>query len=274
MRLKLAYSTCPNDTFMFHAMVHHLIDTGSYKFDISLHDIEELNKQAEQTINDITKISFNAFGQLSNHYQMLSSGAALGFGNGPLIISKHKIYPDELSHVRIAIPGSNTTANLLLSILYPQATNKKSYLFSDIEEAVLSNEADAGLIIHETRFSYQKRGLLKVVDLGKVWEEKYHLPLPLGGIAIRRDLNEKIKTDIEKLIADSVKYAFKNPGTSADYVKKYAQDISEEVMQKHINLYVNKYSIDIKKDGKKAIQELTAKAAELNKLKLTQPIFL
>jgi 1,4-dihydroxy-6-naphthoate synthase len=274
MKLKLAFSTCPNDTYMFHAMTHHLIDTGAYKFDISLHDIEELNEQAEHTINDITKISFNAFGQLSNKFQMLSSGAALGFGNGPLIISKHKIYPDELNDVTIAIPGLKTTANLLLTILYPQVTNKITYLFSDIEEAVHSNETDAGLIIHETRFSYHKRGLQKVADLGEVWEKKYNLPLPLGGIAIRRDLDEKIKTDIEKIIAESVRFAFNNPKASVNYIKKHAQDINEEVIQKHINLYVNKYSIDIKEDGKKAIQELTTKAAQLNNLKLTQPIFL
>jgi 1,4-dihydroxy-6-naphthoate synthase len=274
MKLKLAFSTCPNDTFMFHALVHNLIDTGNYSFDITLGDIEELNEQAVQQLNDISKISFNAYGQLTNQYQILNSGAALGFGNGPLIISKHKIYPDELADVKMAIPGFKTTANLLLSILYPEVKNKKDYLFSDIEEAVLSNEADAGLIIHETRFSYHLRGLKKVVDLGEIWEEKIKLPLPLGGIAIRRDLSEQVKKDIQKLVSDSVKYAMENPQASAEYVKNYARDLNDGVIRKHIELYVNEYSINFKPDGKSAIEFLVQKASEVTNNKITQPIFL
>ena len=273
MKLKLAYSTCPNDTFMFHALVHKLIDTGNYSFEVNLADIEELNEQAEQQINDITKLSFNAFGQLTTHYQLLSSGAALGFGNGPLIISKHKIYPDELADVSIAIPGFKTTANLLLSILFPKAKNKKAYLFSDIEEAVLSNETDAGLIIHETRFSYQKRGLKKVADLGEVWEEKLQLPLPLGGIAIRREIDDKVKSDIEKLLAESIKFAYSNPKKSSNYIKQYARDLDDDVIRKHIELYVNDYSINIKEEGKSAIKYLVKKSTELKNQIITQPIF-
>lgn len=273
MKLKLAYSTCPNDTFMFHALVHKLIDSGEYSFEVNLSDIEELNEQASQQINDISKISFNAYGQLTNSYQILNSGAALGFGNGPLIISKHKIYPDELADVKMAIPGFKTTANLLVTILFPEVKNKKAYLFSDIEEAVLSGEADAGLIIHETRFSYHKKGLLKIADLGEVWEAKINLPLPLGGIAIRRDLNDQVKQDIQKLISDSVKYAMANPKTSADYVKNYARDLNDDVIHQHIDLYVNDYSINFKSNGKSAIEFLVKKAAEINGNEINQSIF-
>lgn len=274
MKLKLAFSTCPNDTFMFHAMVHKLVHTGNYNFEINLMDIEELNEQAAQQINDISKISINAYGQLSEHYQLLSSGAALGFGNGPLIISKHKIYPDELADAKMAIPGFKTTANLLLESLFPEVQNKKAYLFSDIEEAVLSGETDAGLIIHETRFSFHKKGLLKVADLGEVWEEKIKLPLPLGGIAIRRDLDKNVKEDIQSILAQSVKFAMINPKASLPYVKNHAQDLDEEVMKQHIDLYVNDYSINIKSDGKSAIEYLVKEAARINQKQLTQPIFL
>jgi 1,4-dihydroxy-6-naphthoate synthase len=274
MKLKLAFSTCPNDTFMFHAMVHKLINTSKYDFEITLCDIEELNEQASQQINDISKISFNAYGQLTQHYQLLSSGAALGFGNGPLIISKHKIYHDELADVKMAIPGFKTTANLLLETLFPEVKNKKAYLFSDIEDAVLSGEADAGLIIHETRFSFHKKGLLKVADLGEVWGEKMKLPLPLGGIVIRRDLDTETKNNIQQMLAESVKFAMKNPKASIPYVKNYARDLDEKVIQQHIELYVNDYSIDIKPDGKSAIEHLVNQAARINQKQITQPIFI
>ncbi len=274
MTLSLAFSTCPNDTFMFEALVNKRIDTAGFEFDVNLADIEELNKQASEQINDITKISINAFASLTEHYQLLNSGAALGFGNGPLIISKHKIYPDELHDARIAIPGENTTANLLMKILFPQAKNKKTYLFSDIEEAVLSGETDAGLIIHETRFSYHKKGLQKVADLGEIWEEKIKLPLPLGGIAIRRALPEKVKQQIQNQLKASVQFALNNPAASLTYVKSHAKDLDEQVIKQHINLYVNEYSIACKSDGQSAIEYLLKQAAQIKDHSITKPVFL
>lgn len=274
MKIKLAYSTCPNDTFMFDALVHKRINTGNFQFDVNLADIEELNKQASEQINDVTKISFNAFASLTSHFQLLSSGSAMGFGNGPLIISKHKIYPDELHDVSIAIPGEQTTANLLLSILFPDIRNKKVYLFSDIEEVVLAGETDAGLIIHETRFSYHKKGLFKVADLGEMWEEKVKKPLPLGGIAIRRSLPGEIKLQIQKMIQESVEFAIRKPAASLDYVKKYARELDDRVIRQHIDLYVNEYSIHCRKEGREAIAYLVTEAAKIKNLKPENKLFI
>ncbi len=274
MNLKLAFSTCPNDTFMFDGLVHQRIDTKGYSFDVEMADIEELNLQASQGENDITKISFNAFAQYTQQYQMLTSGAALGFGNGPLVISKHKIYPDELHDVKIGIPGEKTTANLLLNILFPNVQNKKVYLFSDIEDAVLGCEIDAGLIIHESRFSYKKKGLKKVVDMGELWAKEKKLPLPLGGIAIKRDLDDAVKTDIQDLIADSVDFALKNPKISYEFVKKHARELDDSVISRHIDLYVNRYSINCQSDGREAIEFLVGEAAVLNQKPLHKSIFI
>ncbi|MFO7863839.1 MAG: 1,4-dihydroxy-6-naphthoate synthase [Salinivirgaceae bacterium] len=274
MKLSLAISTCPNDTFMFDALIHKRIDTKGLSFDLQMADIEELNGMTADQLNDITKISFFAFSKLTAHYQMLRSGAAIGFGNGPLIISKHKIYADELSQARIAIPGENTTANLLLNVLFPESVDKKSYLFSDIEEAVLSGEVDAGLIIHETRFSYHKKGLKKVADLGELWEQKMQLPLPLGGIAIRRSLPDDVKQTIERLISDSIRFAFQNPKASYDFVKKHARDLHDEVIKKHIDMYVNNYSIHCMDQGQQAMEFIIDQATKKRKTKPVQPVFI
>ncbi|MDA3868296.1 MAG: 1,4-dihydroxy-6-naphthoate synthase [Salinivirgaceae bacterium] len=274
MKLSLAISTCPNDTFMFDALIHKRIDTRGLSFDLQMADIEELNVMAADQVNDITKISFFAFSKLTAHYQMLRSGAAIGFGNGPLIISKHKIYPNELHEARIAIPGENTTANLLLNVLFPESIKKKSYLFSDIEEAVLSGEADAGLIIHETRFSYHKKGLKKVADLGQLWEQKMNLPLPLGGIAIRRSLPDDVKQTVEQLIGDSIKFAFQNPKASYDFVKKHARDLHDEVIRKHIDMYVNNFSIHCMDEGQQAMEFIINEAIKKQSTQPKQPIFL
>ena len=169
-KISLGFSTCPNDTFIFDAMVHQKIDTEGLEFEVILGDVEELNNKALKNELDVTKISYHAFSKIAENYLLLDSGSALGYKNGPLLISKHKIYSDEVNDVKIAIPGANTTANLLLSIAFPNAKNKKEYLFSDIEEVVLSGEMDAGLIIHENRFTYEKKGLKKIIDLGEFWE--------------------------------------------------------------------------------------------------------
>ncbi|MEE4196819.1 MAG: 1,4-dihydroxy-6-naphthoate synthase [Bacteroidales bacterium] len=274
-KITLGYSTCPNDTFIFDAMVHHKIDTEGLAFDVILGDVEELNSQAAAKLLDVTKVSYHAYAKIADSYYILDAGSALGKNNGPILISKHKIYPDELKEVKIAIPGYHTTANLLLSIAYPKANNKKPYLFSEIEEVVLSGEIDAGLIIHENRFTYLKRGLQKIVDLGEYWEETMNLPIPLGGIVVKRDLETELVYKINRIMKRSVAYAFENPKSAYPYIKKYAQEMEEEIMYKHIELYVNNYTLDLGKDGKNAIRSLYEKASSLGLIPpLNQQIFL
>jgi 1,4-dihydroxy-6-naphthoate synthase len=196
MKLTLGFSPCPNDTFIFEAMVHGRIDTEGTEFDWFLADVEELNRRAMDGSVDITKMSFHAYALTATNYLILDSGSALGRGNGPLVVSKRRIWPDELHDAVIAIPGQNTTANLLFSIFWPAANKKREYLFSDIPEAVLSGEADAGVIIHETRFTYRSLGLQKVADTGELWEEMTGLPLPLGGIVINRRIDTETPSKI------------------------------------------------------------------------------
>jgi 1,4-dihydroxy-6-naphthoate synthase len=262
MDLTLGFSTCPNDTFIFDAMVNGRIDTEGLRFELHLADVEELNRLAFSTSLDITKVSYHAFAYLSASYQLLTAGSALGFNNGPLLISKHKIYPDELSGLRIAIPGKYTTANLLLSIAYPDLKNKIEYLFSDIEEVILSGEADAGVIIHENRFTYRAKGLRKIIDLGEYWDQLTGLPIPLGGIIIKRSLPKEIRLKVNRIMKRSVEHALQNPNDSLPYVKKHAQSMDENVMRKHIQLYVNDFTVDLGMKGREAITTLYDKSVQ------------
>ena len=262
MNLSLGFSTCPNDTFVFDAMVNGRIDTEGLKFDLHLADVEELNQLAFAATLDVTKVSYHAFACLSANYQLLTSGSALGFGCGPLLISKHKIYPDELEELKIAIPGKYTTANLLLSIAWPNLRHKKEYLFSDIEEVILSGEADAGVIIHENRFTYQEKGLRKIIDLGEYWEGLTGLPIPLGGIIAKRELSHEIRLKINRVLRRSVEYAFERPNESLPFVKQHAQAMEESVMCSHIELYVNDFTVDLGEKGREAIQVLYDKSVE------------
>ncbi|MBU8893311.1 MAG: 1,4-dihydroxy-6-naphthoate synthase [Bacteroidales bacterium] len=274
-KISLGFSTCPNDTFIFDALVHHKIDTEGLDFDVVLGDVEELNNKALNSELDVTKISYYAYSKIAANYLLLDSGSALGYKNGPLLISKRKIYPDELNDVKIAIPGLNTTANLLLGIAFPDAKNKKEYLFSEIEDVILSNEADAGLIIHENRFTYEKKGLKKIIDLGEYWEKETGLPIPLGGIAVNRNLNHELQLKINRVLKHSVEFAFENPKSAYPYIKQYAQEMDEEVMYKHIELYVNDFTKDLGIDGRKAIEVLYEKAISLRILPgLNKQIFL
>ncbi|MFP4023065.1 MAG: menaquinone biosynthesis family protein [Thiohalospira sp.] len=274
-KISLGYSTCPNDTFIFDAMIHHKVDTEGLDFTVFLGDVEELNKKAFEQALDVSKISYHAYTKIASNYCLLDSGSALGKNNGPILISKHKIYPDEVNDIKIAIPGVNTTANLLLSIAYPEAKIKKEYLFSDIEDVVLSGETDAGLIIHENRFTYKRKGLKKIIDLGEFWEKETQLPIPLGGIAISRNLPLDIQLKINRILRKSVEFAFENPKSAYPYIKKHAQEMDEEVMYKHIELYVNNYTIDLGNEGKEAIKALYEKAKSLGIIKeMNQQIFL
>lgn len=262
MNLTLGFSTCPNDTFIFDAMINGRIDTEGMRFDVHLADVEELNRLAFSASIDVTKVSYHAFAYLSEAYQLLTSGSALGFGNGPLLISKHKIYPDELKDLKIAIPGKYTTANLLLSLAYPHLNQKKEYLFSDIEEVILTGETDAGLIIHENRFTYQAKGLKKIVDLGEWWDQFTGLPIPLGGIIIKRNLPQEIRIKVNRVLRRSVEYALANPNDSLPFVRQHAQSMDEEVMRNHIQLYVNDFTVDLGTKGREAITTLYEKSIE------------
>lgn len=274
MTLTLGFSTCPNDTFIFDAMVHGRIDTEGLEFSVNMADVEELNNLAFKGGIDITKLSYHAYASIVDSYILLNSGSALGYKNGPLLISRHKIYPDEVIDLKIAIPGANTTANLLLSIAFPNVKQKKEYLFSLIEEVVLSGEMDAGLIIHENRFTYQKKGLKKIMDLGEHWESLTGMPIPLGGIVVNRKLPIAIQQKVDRVMKRSVEFAFENPKISNPFVKQYAQAMEDSVLQSHIDLYVNEFTRDLGQMGRRAIHVLYDKSAEKGIIpKLREDIF-
>lgn len=255
-KLSIGFSPCPNDTFIFDALVHHKIDTEGLDFDVYLGDVENLNQKAFNNELDITKISYHAFGYITDYYALLNSGSALGKGCGPLLITKDASNTHDLKSTKIAIPGKYTTANFLLSIAHPEATNKTEFLFSDIENAVLNSEVDAGLIIHENRFTYQEKGLKKIIDLGEYWEQTTGTLIPLGGIIIKRNLSKEIIEKVNRLIRKSIEFAFNNPDEPLNYMKKHSQEMDEVVMRQHIDLYVNKYSIDLGIEGKDAITQM------------------
>ncbi len=262
MDLTLGFSTCPNDTFIFDAMIHGKVDTEGLQFDILMADVEELNRNAFAEKIDITKLSYHAFAYIANSYKLLTSGSALGYKNGPLLISKRKIDPDEISDLKVAIPGKFTTANLLFSIVFPQVKEKREYLFSDIEDAILDGEVDAGVIIHENRFTYEKKGLKKIVDLGEDWEEKTKNPIPLGGIVIHRKFDNEIHRKVNRVLKRSVEFALQNPESGYQFIKKYAQELEDEVIRKHIGLYVNNFTVELGKTGKNAVKTLYDRAVK------------
>ena len=274
MQLKIGFSPCPNDTFMFDAMINRRIQTEGLSFLLEMADIEKLNQHALAGEFDILKISYAIYSQVSENYQILNSGSALGYANGPLLVSKAKIYPDEVEHLHVAIPGANTTANLLLTIAYPNVKKKTEYLFSDIEEVVLSGETDAGLLIHENRFTYEAKGLKKIVDLGTWWEEQTKMPIPLGGIMVKRSLPQKIKETINRVLSNSISHAFEHPNEAMGFIREHAQSMHSDVIYRHIDLYVNEYSLNLGEKGRKAIEFLFSKGSGIKKMnQLTQPIF-
>lgn len=252
MKLSLGFSSCPNDTFMFDAMVNQRIP-HKYQWNLHMADIKQLNEMAMEAQLDITKLSFNAFAQVLDDYELLNAGSALGWGVGPLLICKADPQLINLETAKIAIPGLHTTANFLLDFAFPQAAKKKVMLFSEVEDAVLNGEVDCGVIIHENRFTYQSKGLNKMMDLGTHWEGETGHPIPLGGIVIRRSLPIIVKHEIQDLMHASVQYAMDHPTASNQYVIQHAQEMDPDVTQKHIELYVNDYSLGLKEEGKEAI---------------------
>lgn len=254
MRLTLGLSSCPNDTFIFDALIHHKIDTEDLEFDAVFGDIEHLNRWALEGKLDITKLSYNAFMYCTNEYILLDSGSALGRNCGPLFIKKKET--TLLENSNIAIPGKYTTANMLLSFAYPDYKNKVEILFSDIEQKIIDDEIDGGVIIHENRFTYQDKGLIKIRDLGEFWEERTLLPIPLGGVVVNRRHPFAIQKKVEKLLRKSVEYAFDNRGSSIDFIKHHSQEIQGDVIDAHIRLYVNEFSISLGRQGKLSIERM------------------
>jgi 1,4-dihydroxy-6-naphthoate synthase len=237
-------------------------------------DIEELNRHAFAAEIDITKISYHAYTYLSDSYLLLNSGSTLGFQNGPVIISKSKVYPDEIKNLKIAIPGKHTTANLLLSIAYPEHKNRKEYLISDIEEVVLSGEMDAGVIIPESQYTYPQKGLKKVVDLGEFWETKTGLAIPLRGIVVNRKFPAEIQRKIDRIMKRSIKFALENPKASCPFVKHHAQEMDDTVLESHLKLFVNDFTSELGEEGQKAIKTLFSEATKLGVIpKMREDIF-
>lgn len=260
MKLTLGFSPCPNDTFIFDAMVNGLIDTQGITFDYVMEDVETLNQWALQGKLDVTKLSYSAFLNTVSDYALLHSGSALGMGVGPLLVAKTPLDMSRMHEYRIAIPGVKTTANLLLTLAYPDAKNKTEVLFSNIEDAVLNGDYDAGLVIHESRFTYAAKGLVKLADMGDWWENTTGAAIPLGGIVMHRDLNAELGATLDDIIRNSLNYSWENYPELSQFVKDNAQEMQEDVMRQHIDLYVNKYTTDLGSTGRKAIVTLFEKA--------------
>lgn len=263
MTLTLGFSPCPNDTFIFDAMIHNRIDTEGVNFEVIMEDVEALNQRAFRRELAITKLSYHAFAYLVDDYALLESGSALGNGVGPLLIAKKDMPQDVVNQSLIAIPGKFTTANFLFSLAYPEATQKQELVFHDIENAVLDGRVGAGVIIHENRFTYAQRGLVKLMDLGAFWEETTQMPIPLGGIVVRRDLPLEIQQKVERIMKRSVEYAFAHPSVSRDFVAQHAQEMDEKVRQQHIDLYVNAFTRGLGNVGRDAVKTLFGKATAL-----------
>lgn len=272
MKLSLGFSPCPNDTFIFDALVNHKIDTEGLEFEVYLEDVQTLNQWAIQGKLDVSKISYGVLPLILENYTVLNSGGALGVGVGPLLISNREWsmvngewvdlghQPSDINNCTIAIPGKNTTAHFLFSLAFPNAKNKVFLRFDEIEQFVADGKG-LGVIIHENRFTYKERGLFKVVDLGDFWEQETGNPIPLGGIVANKKLNVELQQKLDGLIKKSLEYSFFNYPELTDYIRDHAQEMSESVMRQHIDLYVNSYSLSLGEKGKSAVTKLMEVAA-------------
>lgn len=258
--LSLGYSPCPNDTFIFYALIHGRIAAEGLSFRERLEDVETLNALARQGALDLTKVSYHALGHLRRDYALLRSGGALGRGCGPLVVARSMAAMDDLRSRRIAIPGLLTTANLLLQLHGSGFDNLVVLPFHRIMEAVVNGEVEAGVIIHESRFTYRDKGLVEILDLGAWWEEETGAPIPLGGILARRSLGAEVIARADRALRRSVEYALANPGEARAYIKAHAQELSDTVIDSHIALYVNKFSVDLGDEGIRAVETLFARA--------------
>jgi len=274
MKLTIGFSPCPNDTFIFDALVNNKINTGDLEFDVIMEDVQTLNEMAIRGKADITKISYGSLPLILNNYLVLSSGSALGKGVGPLLIAPFELPAPAVKQCVIAIPGKYTTAHVLFSLAFPEAINKVFLRYDEIEDFVLSNNGSLehiqsvklGVIIHENRFTYQERGLVKQTDLGKFWETETGLPVPLGGIVANRKLPGDVQLKVQSLIRESLKYAYAHEKELSDFVKVNAREMSPDVMKMHIDLYVNDFSNDLGDDGKKAVMKFLQVHSSINKI--------
>jgi 1,4-dihydroxy-6-naphthoate synthase len=269
--LDIGYSPCPNDTFIFYAMIHGKLDTRGVKYNEVLLDVETLNQKTLNAELDMSKVSYHAYGHLREQYCLLRAGGALGRGCGPLVVSKNSYTMEELQDKKIAIPGKLTTAYLLLQLynsnFSSQQSSKSDQLssivvmpFHKIMESIARGEVDAGVIIHESRFTYSSYGLREIMDLGDWWEKETGFPIPLGGIIAKRSLGDDVHKIINRTIRQSISYAFNNRTEPLSYIKEHSQELSDDVINQHINLYVNDYSIDVNNEGERAITELFTRA--------------
>lgn len=267
MKFTIGFSPCPNDTFIFDALVNQKIDTEGWSFDCVLQDVEALNRGAIEATLDITKVSYGVLPLLLESYDLLDAGSALGRGVGPLLITAEENLKRPVEDYMIAIPGENTTAHLLFSLAYPKAYNKIFLRYDDIEQFVQDGNG-LGVIIHENRFTYQDKGLFKITDLGDYWEKETGNPIPLGGIVMRNSFSKEIQDKASRLIAESIRYAYAQYPELAAYVKMHAQEMSEDVMRKHIDLYVNKFSFSLSSEGWSAVQKLMEVYNQVKKSKV------
>lgn len=265
MKLSIAYSPCPNDTYAFHAMVHNLIDCEGLSFEVTMADVEQLNQDAALGKYDVCKLSYHAFFLLAKKYAMLKTGSALGYGNGPLLVGKKEgdAFLDSgepnfnlIYSQPVAIPGEHTTAALLLKIAFPAIKIVEPMLFSNIENSVLTNNYLTGVLIHEGRFTYQQKGLQLIADLGDLWHQMSNLPIPLGGIAVSRRLDLSTAQKFERVLRRSLEFANNNPNASSYYVCNHAQEIEHDIVEKHIKMFVNEQTLRIDQDGEKAVYAL------------------
>lgn len=257
MKLRIGISPCPNDTFIFDAIYSKQIDISPFEFEFIFEDVETLNQLALESKLDIIKLSYANYFNVLDNYIMLRSGGALGNKVGPILVSKKNYHLTDIDSLTVAIPGINTTANFLLTYAFPFLTKKTAFVFSDIIDAVLENKVDAGVIIHENRFTYQTKGLHKLIDLGEYWELKTNKPIPLGGIAIKRIIDPIISKKINNLIQESILFSRAQYPILSDFVTCHAQEMDADVMRNHIELYVNQYSIEIGEKGMLAVQKMS-----------------
>lgn len=256
MNITFAYSPCPNDTFMFFNVAKGRLRLAGRAIETHLHDVETLNRMALDGVHDVTKLSFHAWLLAADRYELLSVGAALGYGCGPVVVSKRPIEPGELANCRLAVPGELTTAHLLLRLWRPGAGDKVFVRYDEVMPMVASGEADVGVIIHEGRFTYEAAGLRRIADLGEWWQGETNLPIPLGCIAARKDLGAKTIAEIEGVLRRGIRESFDDPDATAGYVRQYAQEMSPEVLSAHIRTFVNDFSLDLGDAGRAAVEKL------------------
>ena len=261
--LKIGFSPCPNDTFIFDALVNQKMDTGNLHFEPVLEDVQTLNQWALEGKLPVTKLSYGVLPLVTDRYKLLNSGSALGSGVGPLLIAKDMLNAQDVNQQTIAIPGKNTTAHLLFSLAFPAAGRKEFLRYDEVENFVLEGKG-LGVIIHENRFTYEAKGLKKIMDLGTYWEQTVGTAIPLGGIVIDKNLPLDVQKQTENLIKQSTALSFEHYPKLSEFITKNAQEMSEDVMRKHINLYVNDFTLQLGEEGKKAVRALMQVYATLN----------